>query len=100
MVGIQNAAEERARAALGSLSTFGAAIAGLGLGALIAPSLSPVAGVVILVGVIAHLCGMVGLRRNLFAAGYYPPLWQRFAYWLCWGLIVMVLVYVVWLVVR
>lgn len=100
MIDIEKAAEERDRAALRSLSTVGAAVAGLGLGALIAPTLSEVAGVALLVGVLVHLCGMVGLRRKLFAAGYCPPPWQRFAYWLCWGMIAAVVVYVAWVVVR
>ena len=100
MIGIGNDGEERARSALTSLSTVGAALAGLGLGALIAPTLSEVAAAVLAVGIVAHLIGMVGLRRKLFAAGYRPPLWQRLAYWLCWATIAAVLAYAVWEAMR
>jgi uncharacterized membrane protein HdeD (DUF308 family) len=96
MTGIDDGAAERARSALTSLSTVGAALAGLGLGALMAPTLSGVAAALLVVGVIAHLIGMVGLRRKLFAADYRPPLWQRLAYWLCWAMIAAVLVYLGW----
>src|SRR4051794_23985626 len=100
MIGEDDMIAERARGALTSLSTAGAAIAGLGLGAVMSRSLMPVAGAILFIGIAAHLCGMVGLRRKLFRAGCKPPLWQRIAYWACWATIAAVLVYAVWVAVR
>ena len=75
---------ERARSALTTLSTVGAAIAGAGVGALLGPALAPIAWWVVGVGLLSHLVGMVGVRRLLTSKGYQVPAWQRVAYWLCW----------------
>jgi len=87
---------ERGRAALMILSTSGAAVAGVGVGALFSRALLPLAWVMVVVGLVAHLLAMVGLRRRLSLVGYRPPLWQQFTYWLCWAAIVASLLYVIW----
>lgn len=84
---------ERVRAALTTLSTVGVAVAGAGIGALLASTLSPVAWWIIAVGLASHLVGMVGVRRVLSSSGYSPPGWQRLAYWLCWAAIGVIAIY-------
>lgn len=77
-------ATERARSALTTLSTVGAAIAGAGIGSLLGSALAPIAWWVAGVGLVSHLVGMVGVRRLQTSEGYQVPAWQRVAYWLCW----------------
>lgn len=84
---------ERLRARLTTLSTVGAAVAGAGIGTVLAPTLTPVVWWIIVLGVTSHLLGMVGVRRLLSSAGYRPPLWQHMAYWLCWAGIGIIAVY-------
>jgi hypothetical protein len=91
---------ERRRAALTTLGTVGAAVAGAGIGALLAPTLLPFAWAIVAVGVISHLVGMVGLRSLLASAGYRAPAWQRLGYWLCWAAIAVVLLYAIMEAVR
>jgi hypothetical protein len=83
---------ERNRSALATLSAVGAALAGVGVGALLWRSLLPLAWLIVGVGIISHLVGMVGVRRLLAYEGYNPPRWQRVAYWLCWIIISVVVV--------
>ena len=86
-------AAERARSALTTLSTVGAAIAGAGVGALLASAVAPIAWWVVGVGLTSHLVGMVGVRRLLLSGGYQVPAWQRVAYWLCWAAVAAVTLY-------
>lgn len=86
-------AREPARSALTTLSTVGAAVAGAGVGALLATALRPVVWPLIAVGLVAHLTGMVGTRRLLTSTGYTAPGWQQAAYWLCWAAIGVILIY-------
>jgi hypothetical protein len=78
---------ERSRSALTSLSAVGAALAGAGVGALLGTELRPLAWWILAIGILAHLVGMVGVRRLLAAGRYQPPAWQVAAYWLCWAAI-------------
>ena len=82
-----NPSRERSRSALTSLSAVGAALAGAGVGALLGTELRSLAWWILAIGILAHLVGMVGVRRVLAAAGYHPPAWQVTAYWLCWAAI-------------
>ena len=88
------------RAALTTLSAAGAAIAGAGIGALLAPTLLPLAWAIVAVGVISHLVGMVGVRSLLVSGGYRPPAWQKLAYWFCWAAIASIAAYAGWGIAR
>ena len=85
--------KERTRSALMTLSVVGAALAGAGVGSLLGAGLRPLAWWIFGVGLVAHLIGMVGIRRFLAAGGYVPPAWQKAAYWLCWAAIGIVVTY-------
>ena len=84
---------ERSRSALTTLSAVGAALAGAGVGALLGTELKPLAWWIFTIGIIAHLVGMVGVRRVLASAGYRPPAWEVAAYWLCWAAIAAITAY-------
>jgi hypothetical protein len=92
--------EERRRSALASLSAVGAAVAGAGVGALIGPKIIAIAWPAVLAGLVAHLVGMVGMRRLQSATGYRTPGWQTTAYWLCWAVIGVILLFGLWKLVR
>lgn len=85
--------QERTRSALTTLSVVGAAVAGAGVGALLGADLRPLAWWIFAAGLIAHLVGMVGIRNFLAAGGYFPPPWQKAAYWLCWAAVGIVVAY-------
>ena len=86
---------ERQRSALTTLSTVGAAVAGAGVGVLLASALAPIAWAIVAVGLASHLVGMVGVRRLLSSARYRAPVWQQVAYWLCWAAIAIIGAYAV-----
>jgi hypothetical protein len=79
-------AEQRRNASL-LLSTTGAAVAGIGLGALLGDALRPEAVAILVMGIFAHLVGMIGNRRAQLSTGYHFRWWEVGAYWLCWALI-------------
>lgn len=83
---------ERQRNAALLLSTTGAAVAGAGVGALLGERLQWIAVLVLVVGITAHLVGMVGSRRLQQQTGYRHTRWEMAAYWLCWALILLLLV--------
>lgn len=87
-----NRAQQRRNASL-LLSTTGAAVAGIGLGALLGQMLRPIAVAVLVVGILAHLVGMFGNRRAQLSTGYRFRWWEVGAYWLCWALIAAVGIY-------
>lgn len=66
------------------LASAGAALAGMGAGALLGAALAPVAGALLLVGLAAHAVGMVGRHRLDRMAGESPPRWYTLLYRLCW----------------
>lgn len=76
------ASEPRALASLSDTSA-----AGVGIGALLAEDLRPLAWLVLGGGIMVHLVGMVGLRRLLAGTGYQPAAWERLLYRLCWLII-------------
>jgi hypothetical protein len=88
------AASRRQNAAM-LLSTTGAAIAGAGFGLLFSRLLQPYGAAILVVGIIAHLVGMVSKRRAQQSQGYVRARWENAAYWLCWGLILLLLGYIV-----
>lgn len=77
------------------LSTTGAAIAGAGFGLLFSRLLQPYGGAVLIVGVVAHLVGMISRRRAQASQGYVRAGWEIASYWICWGLIILLLGYIV-----
>ena len=85
--------QESTRSALTTLSVVGAAVAGAGVGSLLGADLRPLAWWIFAVGLLAHLVGMVGIRKFLAAGGYVPPAWQKAAYWLCWAAVGIVVAY-------
>jgi hypothetical protein len=91
---------ERRRAALATLSTVGAAMAGVGVGILASAALSSLAWPILAVGIAIHLFGMVGTRRVVSSTGYQPAKWEQAAYWLCWAAILLVGLFVLWRVLQ
>ena len=87
---------ERQRAALATLSTGGAAIAGAGVGILVSAPLAELAWPALGLGLVVHVFGMVGSRRAMSAAGYAPARWQQAAYWLCWLVVLLLILLFVW----
>ena len=75
------------------LSVTGAAVAGIGAGALLGDALRPIAAAMLIVGIAAHLVGMIGNRRAQSSTGYQFKWWEAAAYWLCWALIAAIIVY-------
>ena len=69
---------------MNTLSALGAGVAGVGLGALIASPLAPIAWPIMIGGLAIHLFGMVGRHRSQIQAGKPPTRWETVAYWLCW----------------
>jgi hypothetical protein len=84
---------ERRRRAFGMLSSIGAALAGLGAGALLGSLLASLAVPTLAVGLAVHLLGMVGMRHRLAETSYAPSRLEQIGYWTCWVLIVGLAVY-------
>jgi membrane-bound ClpP family serine protease len=76
------------------LSTTGAAIAGAGFGLFFSRLLQPYDAAILIVGIVAHLVGMVTKRRAQASENYVRAGWEIASYWICWGLIVLLLGYI------
>jgi hypothetical protein len=76
------------------LSTTGAALGGVGVGVLLSDFLDSLGIAILLIGLLAHGVGMLGSRRVQRAQGHDFSWLEVGAYWLCWVLIAIVLVYV------
>ena len=85
-------ADQHRNAAL-LLSVTGAAVAGIGAGGLLGEALRPIAAAILIVGIAAHLVGMIGSRRAQLSTGYQFKWWEVGAYWLCWALIAAITAY-------
>lgn len=85
--------DDRASAALRSLSAIGAALAGFGVGVLFASALNAFAWPAIIIGIAVHVFGMLGTMRLQSVAGYAPSALERSGYWLCWVIIAVLLIY-------
>ncbi len=79
-------ADQKRSAAL-LLSVTGAAVAGIGIGSLLGDALRRIAVAILIVGILAHLVGMIGNRRAQLLTGYRFKWWEVGAYWLCWAFI-------------
>jgi len=71
-------------------------MAGLALGVILSSELRPIAWPMLAAGIAIHLFGMVSTRRLLSSIGHRPSLLERAGYWLCWAVIVAVLLYGAW----
>jgi len=78
---------EQAGNAAALLSTTGALVLGVGIGALLGQALGPVAWILAGIGLVAHLSGMVAVRRIRQHEGYRFAAWETWSYWICWALI-------------
>ena len=76
------------------LSTTGAAIAGAGLGLLFSGLLQSYGGMILIVGIVAHLGGMIIRRRAEASRDYARAGWEIASYWVCWVLIILLLGYI------
>lgn len=88
---------ETARSAASLLSTTGALVLGIGLGALAGEALGEIAWLLAAVGLVAHAWGMMASRRLQSGRGHRFARWETAGYWLCWLLIVAGVVAALWL---
>ncbi len=86
---------EQRRKAFDTLSTVGAGVAGIGLGLLLPAALKPLAGWLLVIGLIAHLWGMFG-RHRLDRQQRDPAWWEVLFYWGCWAAIIAFGLYALW----
>ena len=87
---------ESAGNAASLLSTTGALVLGVGLGALIGERLGGAAWFVAIAGLVAHLWGMVAGRRIQQGQGHRFARWETWGYWICWVLIAVGAAVVPW----
>jgi hypothetical protein len=80
------------------LSSVGAAIAGAGAGRMAGSSPVSLKWAVLVVGVVAHLAGMVGRKRIQHEQNYQLARWERFGYGACWTAIGAVAGYAVFVI--
>jgi len=78
------------------LSTTGALVLGLGLGALIGERLGDAAWLVAAAGLVAHLWGMAAGHRIRRGQGRDFARWEVWGYWTCWVLIVLGIAGALW----
>ena len=89
-----NARGDRAVNASLLLSTVGAGVAGIGIGVFADGRLENAGVPILVIGLAAHVVGMVARRRIQSAQLYRPVLWEQIAYWGCWAAIVGVFLFV------
>lgn len=77
------------------LGTTGVFLLGAGAGAWFGNILSAYAVALIVGGALVHALAMFGKHRLEMASGMAQPLWFKILYWLCWMLLVML---VIWLI--
>lgn len=75
------------------LSTVGALLAGVGLGAMVTSAPLGLKLAALGVGISAHLIGMIGRRRLQLDQCYKLALWEQVGYWTCWAAISILAVY-------
>lgn len=80
-----------------SLSAFGAGFAGLGVGLVLGLQSNMVGWPLLLAGIAMHSLGMVFLHRRRQGRGDEQPAWLEYAYWLCWGVLILIIGLVLWL---
>jgi hypothetical protein len=76
-------------------SSLGAGVLGMGLGVLLASQLRGLGVPVLLLGALLHAWGMTDKHR-IEAKSLVPTVWWSTAlYWICWGLLGLLAIYVV-----
>ena len=88
-----NHAEQRARMEL--LSSAGAALLGAGFALVFRQVLAPLAIPLLVIGGLTHACAMYAKHRLDLSAEVSLSRWMVYAYWACWLLVGLLLVYVV-----
>jgi hypothetical protein len=83
-----------------SLSAFGAAFFGLGIGLLIGIRQLWLGAALAAVGLLAHGAGMVYLHRRLAGKAGERVAWLEWAYWLCWIILLVAILLVGWKYLR
>lgn len=73
-------------------SGVGALVLGVGLGALYSEWFAPAAGVIALVGIIAHAFGMWDKHRLEGQANAPREAWVTALYWICWVMLAGIVV--------
>jgi hypothetical protein len=82
---MQTSAAAISRVKLAELSSaVGAGVLGIGIGALLSPSLIEIEVLVLLVGFLMHSWGMIDRRRLGEAVDTERPAWSTALYALCW----------------
>jgi hypothetical protein len=74
-------------------SSLGAGVIGVGIGVLLASRIGGLAVPVLVVGALLHGWGMLDKHRIQRSAGAVDPWWSRGLYWLCWGLLAAMALY-------
>jgi hypothetical protein len=74
-------------------SSGGAAVLGLGLGALLTWIPASFASGLVVVGIVLHSWAMLEKRR--VAEGAPIPTWSRLLFWMCWLLLAIILLWLV-----
>ena len=83
-----------------TLSAFGAGFVGLGVGLVLGLQSMLIGWPLLVGGILMHSTGMVFLHRRRQGHGDEQPPWLEYAYWSCWGVLVLVIGLVAWLAVR
>lgn len=79
-----------------SLSAFGAGFIGLGAGLALGIREPLFGWALVGLGLATHGLGMVFLHRRRRGHGDKQPRWMEAAYWACWILLVVVVVFLTW----
>ena len=74
-------------------SSLGAGVIGVSIGVLLAGRIGSLAVPILLLGALLHAWGMFDKHRIEQRTGAADPWWSRCLYWLCWGLLGAMSVY-------
>ncbi len=76
------------------LSGVGAVVLGMGIGLLFSRFLSPYTTPLILIGLLTHAWGMFDKHRFESTAAGVRLWWAEVLYWICWGALFVLAVYI------
>ena len=77
------------------LSGVGAVVLGIGLGVLLSSFLKPFALPVLVTGLVMHALGMLLKHKYENEAATVRLWWAEILYWLCWAILLGIIIYVV-----
>lgn len=83
-----------------TLSAFGAGFIGIGVGLLLGIKATGFGWPILLAGILTHSVGMMSLHRRRKGHGDEQPKWMEYAYWVCWGVLALIIGLVAWLAMR